>query len=99
MPTCPCHCRSSPCRPSWSSNQLHQPTVACLRRLLLGHLLLLLLGNRLLLLWRHVTHHARPLLWVHGRSPSAPLLVGWWKLPTTSLLDLLELLLNLRWQL
>lgn len=67
--------------------------------LLLIHWLLLLLGNCWLLLWCHVTHHACPLLWVHGWSPSTPLLVCWLKLSTTSLLYLLELLLNLRRQL
>lgn len=68
-------------------------------RLLLIHRLLLLLSNCWLLLWCHVTHQAWPLLWVHGWSPSTPLLVCWLKLSTTSLLDLLKLLLNLRWQL
>lgn len=70
-------------------------------RLLLTHLLLLLLSNRwlLLLLLRHVTHHGLPLLLVHGWSASTPLLVCWLKLSTASLLDLLELLLNLRRQL
>lgn len=68
-------------------------------RLLLIHGLLLLLSNCWLLLWRHVSHHAGSLLWVHGWSSCAPLLVCWLKLSTSSLLHLLELLLNLRWQL
>lgn len=66
--------------------------------MLLIHWLLLLLSGPRLLLWCHVTHHARP-LGVHGWSPTAPLLVCWLKLPTPGLLDLLELLLNLRGQL
>lgn len=58
----------------------------------------MLLSHRRLLL-RHVTHQALPLLRVHGRPPGSPLMVPWGELPTASLLDLLELLLDLRGQL
>lgn len=60
------------------------------------HLLLLLLSHSGLLLGCHVTHHARPLLRVHGRTPSPPLLVSRLKLSTCALLHLLKLLLDLR---
>lgn len=63
--------------------------------MLLVHRRLLLL----LLLLSHVTHQALPLLRVHGWATGSPLVVPWGKLRATALLDLLELLLDLRGQL
>lgn len=68
-------------------------------RLLRIHRLLLLLSGGWLLLRCHVTHHALPLLRVHGGRTRTPLLVRRLKLSTSCLLHLLKLLLNLRWQL